>query len=172
MITNPIFNIAKKEIMDNIRNKWIILISIIFASLAILVSYAGSMGQGWQNLVFTVIGMLALVQILIPIIGLMLGYAAIVGEIERGSMNSLLSLPVTRFEIIVGKFLGLGAVLTSTIIFGFGVAGIIIAVNLPSVNYAGYLIFIGATISIGLVFLSLSLLFSSFFKRRTASHSA
>ena len=42
MIHNPILSIAKKEIMDNIRNKWIILITILFVALTLLASYAGS----------------------------------------------------------------------------------------------------------------------------------
>ena len=36
MITS-ILKIAKKEIMDNIRNKWIIIITLIFAILTIVV---------------------------------------------------------------------------------------------------------------------------------------
>ena len=169
MISNPIFSIAKKEIMDSIRNKWIIAITIIFASLTILVSYAGSLGDRWQDLGLTIAGMMILVQFLVPIIGLMLGYVAIVGEVQRGSMSSLLSLPVTRFEIITGKFLGLGAVMSSSILLGFGLAGIIISINISDVDYGSYLIFIGTTILIGLVFLSMALLFSSFFKKRTSS---
>jgi len=167
---NPIFIVAKKEIMDNIRNKWIILISILFASLTLLVSYAGSIfSQGWQDLEGTVGGMSVLVQILISIIGLMLGYTAIVGEIERGSMGSLLSLPTKRLEIILGKLLGLGLVLTTTILIGFGIAGIVIGLNVPDVNYGEYLIFIGASIIIGLVFLSLGLFLSCIFKKRSTA---
>ena len=34
IIRNPILIIAKKEVMDNIRNKWVIIITIIFTALA------------------------------------------------------------------------------------------------------------------------------------------
>ena len=170
MILNSIFSIAKKEILDNVRNKWIIVLTIIFASLALVVSYFGSIfSQGWQNFGATISGMMSLVQFLIPIIGLMLGYAAIIGEIEKGSMSSLLSLPANRLEIILGKFFGLGSILSFTTLIGFGVAGIAIAANVADVNYADYLVFIGATILLGLVFLSLSLFFSSIFKKRSTA---
>jgi Cu-processing system permease protein len=99
----------------------------------------------------------------------MLGYAAIIGEIERGSMSSLLSLPATRLEILLGKFLGLGGVLAFSIFVGFGIAGIIIGINIPNVNYGDYIIFIGDTILIGLVFLSLSMFFSTLFKKRSTA---
>lgn len=170
MILNSISSIAKKEILDNVRNKWIIVLTIIFASLALVVSYFGSIfSQGWQNFGATISGMMSLVQFLIPIIGLMLGYAAIIGEIEKGSMSSLLSLPVNRLEIILGKFFGLGSIISFTTLIGFGVAGIVIAANVADVNYADYLVFIGATILLGLVFLSLSLFFSSLFKKRSTA---
>jgi ABC-type transport system involved in multi-copper enzyme maturation permease subunit len=161
--------IAKKEVMDNIRNKWIIILTIIFALLTILVSYAGSLGNVWADLEITIALMMFLVQFIIPIIGLILGYGSIVGEIERGSMNSLLSHPIDRLEIIFGKFIGLGAVLSITILIGFGIAGIIIGIFAEDVNYISYFIFILSSILIGLVFISLSLLFSSYFKKRSSS---
>lgn len=169
MRTTIVTSIAKKEIMDNIRNKWIIITAALFMLLTLVVSYFGSYGQGWQNLGETIGLMMALVQILIPIIGLLLGYATITGEIEQGSMSSLLSLPATRTEILIGKFLGLGVVMSLTILFGFGFAGGIIALNVQNVNYIDYGIFIGASILIGLVFVSFSLLLSSFFKKRSTT---
>jgi Cu-processing system permease protein len=170
MKTNVFFSIAKKEIMDNIRNKWIIIISVMFALLTLVVSYFGSIfSQGWQDLGGTIAAMMTFVEYLIPIIALMLGYATIIGEIERGSMSSLLSLSITRFEIILGKYLGLAAVLAFTILVGFGVAGLVIAVNVTNVNYIEYLIFIGATIMFGLIFLSISLFFSTLFKKRSSA---
>ena len=170
MKTDVIISIAKKEIMDNIRNKWIILVSVMFALLTLVVSYFGSLAsRGWQDLGFTISGMANLVTFLVPIIALMLAYAAIIGEIERGSMNSLLSLSATRFEIIIGKFLGLSGVLCFTIIIGFGAAGLMIAANVSNVNYADYGIFIGATMLLGLVFLSVALFFSTIFNKRSTA---
>ncbi|VVB61425.1 ABC-2 family transporter protein [uncultured archaeon] len=170
MQTNVVYSIAKKEIMDNIRNKWIILVAAMFAILTLVVSYFGSLGtSGWQNLGNTISGMTELGSFLISIVAFMLGYATIIGEIERGSMSSLLSLSANRFEIVVGKFLGLGAVLCLTILFGYGVAGIVIAFNVSNVDYLEYLIFIGLTMIFGLVFLTVALFFSTVFSKRSTA---
>jgi Cu-processing system permease protein len=170
MNLNPVFIIAKKEIMDNIRNKWIIILSVIFALLTVVVSYFGSYySEGWQDLGATISGMMSLVQFLVPIIALVLGYAAIIGEIERGSMSALLSQPTSRLEIILGKFIGLGAIISITVIIGFGIGGIIIALNVSDTNYVDYLIFIFSTILLGLVFLSLAIFFSTLFKKRSTA---
>ncbi|RLF31840.1 MAG: hypothetical protein DRM98_04930 [Thermoplasmata archaeon] len=165
-----IINIAKKEFIDNIRNKWIIIITILFISLTLLASYAGSIySEGWQDLGSTMSVMGGLVNFLITIIALILGYSAIIGEIEKGSMDSLLSLPAKRIEIILGKFFGLGIVLTFAILTGFGTAGIIIGFNVHNVNYVEYLIFIGATILVGLVFLSIGIFLSCLFRKRSTA---
>ena len=166
---HPILLVAKKEIMDNIRNKWILLMTGIFAALTLLISYFGSLGQGWQDLGLTIAGMMTLVQYLIPIIGLMLGYAAIVGEIERGSMAALLSFPLKRSEILIGKFFGLGGVLSIALLVGFGIAGIMIGANVSRVDVIQYLVFLGASVLLGLVFVAISLLASSFFQNRSIS---
>ena len=170
MRTDTVISIAKKEIMDNIRNKWIILVSIMFAALTLVVSYFGSItSHGWQDLGLTISGMTSFATYLISIIAFMLGYATIIGEIERGSMSALLSLAATRFEIVVGKFLGLGAVLCFTVLVGFGFAGIVIGVNVSNVDYLQYMTFIGMTMIFGLVFLSISLCFSTVFSKRSTA---
>ena len=170
IMKNPVSIIARKEIMDNVRNFWIILTTIIFAILTVAMSAFGAyFSEGWQDLGMTIALMMSIVQLLVPIIALMLGYAAIVGEIEKGSMNTLVSLPVKRIEIILGKFLGLGIVLTFSIVVGFGIAGIIIGIMVPDVNYIEYLIFIAATVLVGLVYLNVALFFSTLFKKRSAA---
>jgi Cu-processing system permease protein len=170
ILNHPLFLIAKKEIMDNVRNRWIIIVTIIFAILTIAMSAFGSfISEGWQDLGITITLMMSIVQLLVPIIGLMLGYAAIIGEIEKGSMSALLSLPVTRLEVVIGKFLGLGGVLSFSIIVGFGIAGIVIGIMVPNVDFLEYLAFIGATILVGLVYLNVALFFSTLFKKRSSA---
>ena len=167
---NPVFSILKKEFLDNIRNKWIIIISIFFIILTLISSYFGSLSsQGWQDFQLTIEAMGSYIILLIPIIALMLGYAAIIGEIERGSMNALLALPTNKNEILLGKFLGLGTVLSISILIGFGISGIFIALNVSSVSYVDYLIFIGAAILYGLVFLAISIFLSTLFKKRSSA---
>ncbi len=170
---NEILTIAKKEFMDNWRNKWIIAVSAIFVILTLVVSYFGSGfssgGVGWKDLDVTMAGMMTLVSLLIPIIGLMLGYASIVGEREKGSLELLLSYPVKREEVIAGKFIGLGIVMAMANFIGFGIAGIIIGINVKGVEWGGYFIFILSSILLGLVFISIALFFSSIFKKRSTA---
>jgi Cu-processing system permease protein len=170
MLNRSVISIAKKEFMDNIRNKWIIILSTLFAVLTIVFSFFGSVfSTGWQDIGGTISSMMSIVNLLVPIIAIILGYSAIVGEIERGSMGSLLALPTTRLEIITGKLIGLGGVLSTSIIIGFGIAGVIIGLNVPDPDILAYLVFIAATILLGLVFLSMAIFFSTLFKKRSSA---
>jgi Cu-processing system permease protein len=167
-----IYGIAKKEFLDNWRNKWIIAMAAIFLVLTLVISYAGSSlggGSGWQDIDDTIAGMMSIVTFLIPIIGLMLGYAAIVGEKESGSLQLLLSYPVHRYEVLVGKFLGLSSVLAFASMIGFGVSGAVIGMNITGMQWSEYGVFIVASFLIGFAYIALSICFSAVLQKRSTA---
>ena len=164
---NNIKPIAKKEFMDNLRSKWIMVLTIIFILLTLVMSFVQG-GGGLSSMEVTVVGIMAIASMLVPIIAIMLGYNTITGEAESGSLLVVLSNPITRLEVLLGKFVGLGSVLSTSILLGFGIAGIVIMVE-DSSNVSGYMIFMVLTILLGLMFLSLSMCFSSLLKRTVMS---
>ena len=172
---NPraVYYIAKKEFADNIRNKWVIALTIIFVIMTLVSSYlAAGKGGGSKALggmEETVLTLISISSILIPIIAIMLGYATISGEAESGSLNVLLAYPVRRTEILLGKFLGLGSVLVFSILMGFGMGGIIIIASAGTGSVLPYLGFMGFSIITGLIYLSLAMCFSSVMKKRATS---
>ncbi len=167
-----VYSIAKKEFLDNWRNKWIIAMAAIFLVLTLVISYAGSSlggGSGWQDIGGTIAGMMSIVTFLIPIIGLMLGYAAIVGEKESGSLQLLLSYPVHRYEVLLGKFVGLSAVLAVASLIGFGVSGLVIGLNVSGMQWGQYGVFIGGSFLVGFAYIALALCFSAVLQKRSTA---
>ncbi|MEJ7804570.1 MAG: ABC transporter permease [Telluria sp.] len=155
--------IAAKELRDRIRNRWVLAVAIIFALFALAIAYFGASQQGqvgFRSIDVTIASLVSLVIYLVPLIALILGYDAIVGERERGSLELMLSMPITRFEMLLGKYLGLAAALTCATVLGFG-AGLLPLANEITVrdgyHYAG---FVGSAILMGLAFLSISMLVS------------
>ncbi|MFQ6128797.1 MAG: ABC transporter permease [Thermoplasmata archaeon] len=172
---NPgaIYSVAKKEFADNLRNKWIVALTVIFVVLTIVTSYLAG-GQARDSSVFggmeeTVIMLLSISTILIPLIAIMLGYATISGECESGSLGVVLAYPVRRVEVLLGKLSGLSSVLIVSTVVGFGAGGIVIAATVGTESWAAYLVFIGLTILLGILYLSMSMLFSAISARRTTS---
>jgi ABC-type transport system involved in multi-copper enzyme maturation permease subunit len=171
MNPNTLYTIAKKEFMDNARNKWIIALTIIFIILTIAASVMAGGGE-IGNMGDTVGALLSIASFLVPIIAIMLGYATISGEAESGALSVVLSYPVRRSEVLFGKFFGLGAVLCFSVLLGFGSAGLVISATTGSSQWWGFIQFILLTMLIGLVYLSLSICCSSILKRRVTSLAA
>lgn len=168
---NAIYTIAKKEFMDNARNKWIIALTIIFIILTIAASVLAGGGQ-IGNMGDTVGALLSISSLLVPIIAIMLGYATISGEAESGALSVVLSYPVRRSEVLFGKFLGLGTVICLSVLLGFGSAGVVISATTGNSQWLSYIQFILLTMLLGLVYLSLSICCSSILKRRVTSLAA
>ncbi|UCF12277.1 MAG: ABC transporter permease subunit [Thermoplasmatales archaeon] len=170
---NPktIYTMAKKEFLDNIRNKWIIILTIIFVILIIIFSYvAGAGGEDiFGSMEASAMGLLVVSVILIPLIAIILGFSTISGEAESGALYVVLSYPVRRIEVLIGKLLGLGSVIIVSIFMGFGFGGVVIATTTGGESWAGFIGFILLSIFLGWIFLSLSICVSSFCKKRITS---
>jgi Cu-processing system permease protein len=104
-----------KEFRDRMRNRWVLAVALVFTVFSLVIAYFGGAQQGtvgFRSIEFTIASLVSLVIYLIPLIALLLGFDAIVGERERGSLDLLLALPITRLELLLGKYLGLAAALT------------------------------------------------------------
>jgi len=117
----------------------------------------------------TIATLLTLSSMLLPIIGIMLGYGAIAGEAESGALSVVLTYPVKRIDVILGKFLGLSCVICASVFSGFGIAGIVISIATSATEWRGYLIFMALAILLGILYVSLSLFFSSILKRKATA---
>lgn len=154
--------IAGKEFRDRVRNRWVWVIATVFAGFALAIAYFGAAGEGqvgFRGIDVTIASLVSLVTYLIPLIALVLGFDAVVGERERGTLELLLALPITRGEVLVGKFLGLAATLSVATLLGFGLAGAVFvgAGGDALFHYAG---FVASAILLGLVFLAIAVLLS------------
>ncbi|HHF56524.1 MAG TPA: ABC transporter permease [Thermoplasmatales archaeon] len=168
MNARKIMIIAKKEFMDNVRNKWLIVITAILLLMTIASSIAAGGGEIGE-MEATVTTLITLSSMFLPIIGIMLGYGTITGEVENGALSVVLSYPVKRIDVILGKFLGLSCVIFVSVLSGFGIAGLVISLATSATQWKGYLLFMLLAMLLGMLYVSLSLFFSAILKRRATS---
>ena len=157
--------IAAKEFRDRIRNRWVLAVMLVFTAFALVIAYFGAAQQGavgFRGIEVTIASLVSLVIYLVPLIALILGFDAIVGERERGSLDLLLSMPLTRFELLLGKYLGLAAALACSTVAGFGLVGVLLAAKLPASAWYHYAGFILSSVLLGMAFLSLAVAVSVF----------
>src|SRR5690606_16314478 len=136
---NAIWTIARKELSDSLRNRWLVAISVVFATLALGIAWFGAAASGqvgYASTPATIASLASLGIFLIPLIALLLAYDAIVGEEEGGTLLLLMTYPLSKSQLLLGKFLGHGLTLALATIIGFGVAGIAIAVLVEDVAIA------------------------------------
>ncbi len=148
--------ISAYELKISSRNKWTLLFAAVFAALAAAISYFGLVTEavvGFQGFTRTTASLLNLVLYLVPMIALAMGALSFMGE--RGANELLFSQPVTRSEIVVGKIAGLFLSLAAATLFGFGVAGLIIAVQVGIDGLTRYVIFVGFALLLAAAFLTL-----------------
>lgn len=162
--------LAAKEFRDRLRNRWVLAVALVFTALSLLITYFGSATQGQigpRSIELTIASLVSLVIYLIPMIALLLGFDAVVGERERGSLDLLLSMPITRLELLLGKFLGLAGALTLSTVAGFALVAVLLyrVFNLAALyHYTGFVL---SSVLLGLAFLSLALLLSVLARDRT-----
>ncbi|HET8747567.1 MAG TPA: ABC transporter permease [Ramlibacter sp.] len=162
--------IAQKELRDRLRNRWVLAVALVFTVFALVIAFFGGAQQGavgLRSIEFTITSLVSLVIYLLPLIALLLGFDAIVGERERGSLDLLLALPVTRLEVLLGKYLGLAAALTLSTVVGFGLVAVVLARNATRAGLEAYAGFMGSSVLLGLAFLSLAVMLSVLARDRT-----
>lgn len=170
MELRQVVTLAGKEFWDRIRNRWVLAVALVFTVFALVIAYFGGAQQGtvgFRSIEFTIASLVSLVIYLIPLIALVLGFDAIVGERERGSLDLLLSLPITRFELLLGKYLGLAAALAFSTVAGFGLVAVVLAPSLELNALYHYFGFMLSSVLLGMAFLSLAVMISVFAADRT-----
>ena len=166
--------LALKELHDGLRNRWIAAAILLLGSLALALSLLGSAPTGSvsvNELDITVISLASLSVYLVPLIALMLSFDTLVGEFERGTMMSLLTYPVTRWQVIMGKFLGHVLILSVAILAGYGGALLIMifVAGGSTEGWQAYALMMLTTLLLGAVFIALGYLISVYVKERASA---
>ncbi len=166
--------ISSKEFKDALRNKWLLFTTGLLAVLSITLTLFGTSAPNVDasNLAVIVVSLSSLSLYLIPLIAILLSYDAIVGEIERGTLSLLLTYPVSKSSILLGKFLGHICILGFTILTGFGFAAFLsVALHgMPPIqDWLAFIQLIFSSILLGGFFIALSYMISCLVKERATA---
>lgn len=164
--------IAAKELRDALANRWFIMFTVAFGGLALALSSLSQPGGSQiQTATFgrTAAGLVNLVLLFIPLIGLTLGATNLAGDRETGALTYLLAQPVNRAEVLLGKYLGLAGALLATLTLGFGAAGMAMATQGSIQDAGSYLFTVCLAYLLALAMLSLGFLISTFSNKTAAA---
>lgn len=159
--------IARKEIQEGLRNRWVLATTLLLAALALTLSFLGSAptgNVGVNRLDVVIVSLSSLTIFLIPLIALLISHDAIVGEAERGTMLLLLSYPLGRSEVMFGKFLGHVSILAFATLFGYGASALGLALTSTGIDLESWRSFasmVASSVLLGAVFIAIGYLIST-----------
>lgn len=167
-----ILTVAGRELGDAIRSRWFVLYTFAFVLLGLAVSFvsaAGTGGLGLSGFGRTTAGLVNLVLLVVPLMALTAGAAAIASDRERGMLSYLFAQPVSRTEVLLGKYLGIAGSLLACLTLGLGLCAVILSWKGVRTSPASILWLAGLSFILALGMLSLGTLISVLARRASVA---
>lgn len=159
--------IAGREVAEALRSRWVLAATVLLAVLSLSLTFLGAAPTGSVGappLDVVVVSLSSLTVFLVPLIALLIAHDAIVGEAERGTLVLLMSYPVSRVDVVLGKFCGHLAVLGFATLVGYGAAAGALAATgaaLDRDSLIAFAVLLGSSVLLGAVFIALGYLVSA-----------
>ena len=171
---NTLLTLALKEYKDGIRNRWVLAITILLTLFALTLVFLGSAPVGETKaspIAITIVSLASLNIFLLPLIALLLSYDTLVGDIENGTMLLLLSYPVSRWQVVLGKYLGQSLILATATLAAYAIAAVALLLSHKQLaaTFAAWQPYLGmtfSTIALGCAFLAVGYLLSALARER------
>ncbi|MGN1401976.1 MAG: ABC transporter permease [Bacillus sp. (in: firmicutes)] len=159
--------VGKQQFTMILRSKWLISFGLLFACLAIFISYFGQSGQsGFMGFTRMTASLLNLNLLLVPLIALLVGGLFLAGEKEDRGLMLMLTYPVSVKSVILGKYAGLFTALWVVVTFGYGAALIMMYVAAADVALLTILKFYLFSLGLAAIFLAIAMLIGLLSKTR------
>jgi len=151
--------LARLELKILLRSRWVLAYAVVLAVLVFAVGYFGLAVVelvGFQQLDRTAVSLVNLMLYLVPLASMLMAVPSF--RTEGGMTEQLVSEPVTRTEIVLGKLAGLAGAHSLAVVLGFSFTGVLIGVRVGTRGLGAYLAVVAFALLVGAVFLSLSVL--------------
>jgi len=135
MNLTAIRQISSQTFKDSIRAKWLLVFSAVYFFMAINIPIlivlgavgavaAGDIGANPVQAYLTTFVSFAYPYI--PLLTLPMGAAIIVDERESGTLQYIMSNPISKSDFLLGRLIGMLVATTLVIMFGFGIATVFV----------------------------------------------
>lgn len=150
--------VARKDFEDAVRSRmvWgVIAVFVGFMTFVMLAALGSS--EASEATGDAVLGLTAqLSQLFVPLIALIVGYMAIVGERRSGSLRVLLSYPHSRRDVVFGKLAGRSGVIAVTLGVGSIVTVLLASVLVDSPDFGDVIGLLASIVLFGIAFTGLA----------------
>ena len=119
-MSSAVWMICRQEFTLNRRNRWVVSFAVLFAVLTLLVAWFGMVTSGYagfQDFTRTTASIVNLAALLIPLFALLLGVFSFITN--QHYLEILVTQPVSRSRVLLGKYLGLVLTVLGASLLGF-----------------------------------------------------
>jgi ABC-2 type transport system permease protein len=165
--------VARKEFRESLQSRTLVGLTAVFTLFAVglaAVQWIPPIYRDSEVATSTLALLNSLRQstvFLVPLTGLLLGYATIVGERESGTLKLALGLPNTRLELVLGKFLGKTAVMSVAILVSYAAAGLVALATYDAFAARAFLTYTPVALLLGAVYVAIATAFSAAMESRS-----
>lgn len=163
--------IAGQTFREAIRAKWLIMFTIVYFLVTInvpflLLIFERLLPPNTLNSYLVYLGSVSFP--FLPLLSLPLGSLSIVEEKESGTLQYLLSNPISRMEFLAGRFMGLLLATSLVLVGGFAIAALV-AFNVNTAILRGLGFEVGVSLVLNLIMLSIALILSTTSRRKVTA---
>ena len=127
-------DVAKKDFLDVRRAKIVWFVAGLYAFFMVLMFYFGQNNVPEPDVRNALLDLTGIGAMFIPLIALVTAYLAIAGERESGGIKYLLSIPNSRRDVVLGKFLTRTGIVTASILGSFLLGAVLTVLWYPSLE--------------------------------------
>ena len=157
--------------MESLRSKWLVMFTAIFFLLSLNIPFLILLATNYIPPNYLDVYLTYLVSLsfpFLPFLSLPLGATSIVDERESGSLQYVLSNPLTRTQFYMGRVIGLILATTAVVFLGYGIATIVTyKIALSRYLAAGSVMLVA--VALNLVILGVSLVISVLTRRKATA---
>ncbi|GBC71354.1 Inner membrane transport permease YbhR [Candidatus Calditenuaceae archaeon HR02] len=164
--------LLKRDLISALRSRWLYGFSISFAGLGSAFSYLGALGLGevgFRAYSAAIAGIINLNLYAVPLAAVIASSLSLVSEREKGTMEFLLSLPTSRWEIVFSRLVSNVVSISAAIVLGYGLASWLLWLLVSETDLLIYLSILWASIVLAYSFAGIGLLISSLVRSRFAA---
>ena len=166
-MSSPLLAIGWHELLLNRRNRWVVSFAGLFAGLTLAIAYFGMVTSGYagfQDFTRTAASLVNVGGFLIPLFALVLGVFSFLTHHEY--LEMLVTQPVSRTRVLLGKYLGLCVTVLGASALGFGLPGVVIALSIGPEGALLYLAVVAYLCLLAIVFTGVAILVALLARRR------
>jgi len=152
-------SVARKDFVDVRRARIVRFVGGAYALLVVLFFLQVQLGgrEGVPDVLLALWNMVFVGAVFVPAVALVAAYLAVAGERESGSIKHLLSTPISRRDVVLGKCLSRAAIVGIALVLAFAVAAVLATVWFGSLRPEVFVMIAALTTMYALAYVSVAI---------------